>query len=569
MASLYFKGKSAVWNHHLSVPYHTLEKDDKASLKGKHDEENLIIEGDNLLALKALLPKYQGKIKCIYIDPPYNTGNENWIYNDNVNSPLIKDWVGKTVGTDDLTRHDKWLCMMTPRLKLLYELLAEDGMLFISIDENEQHSLRMLMNEIFTEKNYLNTFCWLNNLKGRQISGVGAAKTFEYVVCYAKNIENTELFEIIIEKAKSLMPSSYKGFNYETESDNGGEFVVKNELYNTNSAFNEETRPNLVFNIHYNFKTNEVKFSGIDEKIEFSDFAKISPKKNNDGKHKYHAWRWGKDKIIREVSDLKFVKAENGNVRIFTKIRGYDTTSLKDIITDITTSNGANDIKELFNAKIFDYPKPVDLIKIILSQTGDEDIILDSFAGSGTTAQAVLELNKEDGQNRKFILVQLPEKIEKGTVAYEAGYRHVAEITRDRAKKVIERDKTKTGFTYYTLGPSVDADSILSGKLPKYEEFAKYVFYLATGRNYPTTQKIREKDYFVGKLGSESIYLIYEQSLNSLKNMAVTLDWAEATNKKDSGKKIVYAPACFLDDEHLEKFNIQFVSIPYNLFEKK
>lgn len=568
MATIQFKGKSAVWNHHLSVPYHTLEKDNKMSVKGEGDDENLIIDGDNLFALKALLPKYQGRIKCIYIDPPYNTGNENWVYNDNVNSPLIKDWFGKTVGVDDLTRHDKWLCMITPRLKLLYELLSEDGLIFISIDENEQHQLRMLMNEIFAEKNYLNTFCWLNNLKGRQISGVGATKTYEYIVCYAKNAEDSELFEMIIDKAKSLMPSSYKGFNYETETDIEGEFVVKNELYNTNSAFNEETRHNLVFNIHYNFKTNEVKFSNIDDKIEFNNFVKIPPKKNNDGKHLYHAWRWSKDKIIREVSNLKFIRVGNG-IKIFTKIRGFDATTLKDIITDITTNKGASDLKELFDGKVFDYPKPVDLIKIILSQTDDEDIILDSFAGSGTTAQAVLELNKEDDKKRKFILVQLPEKISKGTPAYESGYRYISEITRDRVEKVRKQGKIKTGFTYYRLGSTIDADSLLSGKLPTYKEFGKYVYYLATGKNHPDEQKIREKDYFAGESTGESIYLIYNQKLDTLKKMAITLNWAEEIHKKDSGKKIVYAPACFLDEEHLDRYNIQFVSIPYNLFEKK
>lgn len=126
MPTLNFKGKNSIWNHHLSVPYQTLEKDKKNSLKGKNEDENLIIEGDNLVALKSLLPKYQCKIKCIYIDPPYNTGNESWVYNDKTNSPLIKEWLGKTVDKDDLTRHDKWLCMMTPRLKLLRELLSED-----------------------------------------------------------------------------------------------------------------------------------------------------------------------------------------------------------------------------------------------------------------------------------------------------------------------------------------------------------------------------------------------------------------------------------------------------------
>src|SRR3989344_7327041 len=124
MAEINFKGKNSIWSHHLSVPYQILEKDKKLSVKEKNQDENLIIEADNLIALKSLLPKYQGKIKCIYIDPPYNTGNENWIYNDKVNSAMIKDWIGKTVGQDDLTRHDKWLCMMTPRLNLLHDLLS-------------------------------------------------------------------------------------------------------------------------------------------------------------------------------------------------------------------------------------------------------------------------------------------------------------------------------------------------------------------------------------------------------------------------------------------------------------
>jgi adenine-specific DNA-methyltransferase len=145
MTSLNFKGKSAVWNHHLSVPFHTLDEDKKLSLKGENADENLIIEGDNLLALKALLPKYQGKVKCVYIDPPYNTGNEGWVYNDKVNAPVIRDWYKQTVGKDDLAKHDKWLCMITPRIKLLYELLSSDGVMFISIDDNEFAYLRVLI----------------------------------------------------------------------------------------------------------------------------------------------------------------------------------------------------------------------------------------------------------------------------------------------------------------------------------------------------------------------------------------------------------------------------------------
>ncbi|MBW7892150.1 MAG: site-specific DNA-methyltransferase [Chitinophagaceae bacterium] len=186
MPTLNFKGKTFVQNHHLAVKYHQLlpKKDlsltDKVSL---HD--NLIIQGDNLKALKALLPTYAGKIRCIYIDPPYNTGNENWVYNDNVNSPMIKEWLGKAVDVEDLTRHDKWLCMMMPRLKLLRELLSEDGAIFISIDDNEQPNLRILLDEIFGD-NFLACFVWQKKY-GPANDAKQFSETHEYIVCYAKN----------------------------------------------------------------------------------------------------------------------------------------------------------------------------------------------------------------------------------------------------------------------------------------------------------------------------------------------------------------------------------------------
>lgn len=160
MPTLQFKGKNAIWNHHLSVPYHTLESETSLDFQPEKGSGNFIVEGDNLLALKALLPQYAGKIKCIYIDPPYNTGNENWVYNDNVNSPLIQEWLGKEVGRDDLTRHDKWLCMMVPRLKLLRELLSDDGVIFVSIDDEEQHNLRLIIDEIFGLDNFISNIIW-------------------------------------------------------------------------------------------------------------------------------------------------------------------------------------------------------------------------------------------------------------------------------------------------------------------------------------------------------------------------------------------------------------------------
>lgn len=185
MPTLQFKGKNIIWNHHLSVPYHTLEEVSKLHFQPDKSNGNLIIEGDNLLALKALLPMYTGKVKVVCIDPPYNTGNEGWVYNDNANSPLIKDWLGKEVGKDDLTRHDKWLCMMTPRLKLLRELLADDGVIFINIDDSEQHSLRQLMDELFGEENFITNVIWQK--KYTQINDAEIfSENHDFILVYAK-----------------------------------------------------------------------------------------------------------------------------------------------------------------------------------------------------------------------------------------------------------------------------------------------------------------------------------------------------------------------------------------------
>ena len=440
----------------------TLRPDEKESVDFD-TTENLFIEGDNLEVLKLLQKAYFEKIKAIYIDPPYNTGSD-FVYKDDFKSP-VKGYLeqtgqitdeGQRLQTNKETNgryHSDWLSMMYPRLKLAWNLLRDDGMIFVSIDDHEVHHLRLVMDEVFGEENYINAFLWVNNLKGRQISGSGAAKTYEHVLAYAKKIENVGIFEMAVEKLKALMPASYKGFNYEAESDEGGDFVVKNELYNTNSAFNEETRPNLVFNIHYNFKTKEVKFSSINESANFPGFVKIPPKQNNDGRHKFHAWRWSKDKISNELSDLKFV--ENGEgAKIYTKIRAYLSTALKDIITDITTSNGASDLKELYDgAKYFDYPKPVDLIKIFISQMEDDGIALDFFAGSGTTAHAVMALNAEDKGTRKFVLVQLPEALDKDSEAFKAGFKTIADLAIDRIRRANKK-LAGNGFKVFKLGES-------------------------------------------------------------------------------------------------------------------
>ena len=556
MPSINFKGKNAVWNHHLSVPYQTLEKDKNLSVKGKNEDENLIIEADNLIALKSLLPKYQGRIKCIYIDPPYNTGNENWVYSDKTNSPLIKDWIGKTVGIDDLTRHDKWLCMMTPRLKLLQELLSDDGVIFSSIDDNEIHHLKALMNEIFTEANFIAELPTVMNLKGNQ-DEFGFAGTHEYTLVYAKNkTETLKLGEFEVDE---------EGLD-EWSEDEIGSWKKGANLKSTGVNAPREKRPNLFYPIYITTK-DEVLIERKNKKD-----IKILP--ITDGKKM--SWRWSKEKVLRESHDLIIVR-DGDEVSVYKKQRPslgeLPSKKPKSIFykPEYSSGNGTAELKAIFGKKIFDNPKPVDLIIDFLKIGSNKDsIILDSFAGSGTTAQSVIELNQEDSMgNRKFILIQLKEKINEDKPAYEAGFRYIHEITRERVKRVIEKDKLDVGFSYMKLGPQIDAESILSGTLPTYKEFAKYTYYLATGKTMDNDKSINEKDYYVGKVDGISIYLLYEKNKEKLQRLAVTLEWAEKIHKKDKSKKVVYAPACFLDEEYLEKFNIQFVGIPYSLFEKK
>ena len=532
MPSINFKGKNAVWNHHLSVPYQILEKDKELSVKGKNEDDNLIIEGDNLIALKSLLPKYQGKIKCIYIDPPYNTGNENWVYNDKSNSPLLKAWIGKVVDKDDLTKHEKWLCMMTPRLKLLRELLSDDGVILVSIGDNELHHLKQILDEIFGEINFLGNITWINRTKPKNMgkSQFSLQQNTEYILVYSRKKDNFNGF---------VLPETYKK-NYPVKNN---ERYCRKEEVQQRKNLGSMKRDNMVY-----------------------ELMGISPKKD-------YRWQLSLQKKEQLMREKKLVKEGNRVYEIIYKDEEENVAyePFWSHRKDTGTAESAKEYVEnlLKCDEVFENVKPVELLKQIFSFFPDDCIILDSFAGTGTTAEAVLQLNRQNNQDRKFILIQLPEKIEEDKPAYNAGYKYIHEITKERVERVIKRDKLEVGFSYMKLGPQIDAESILSGSLPTYNEFAKYVYYLATGKTMDNEELINKEDYFVGKINGEAVYLIYEKDVERLKNLAITLEWAEKIHTKDNGKKIVYAPSCFLDEEYLEKFNINFVSIPYNLFEKK
>jgi adenine-specific DNA-methyltransferase len=544
MPVLQFKGKNTIWNYHLAVPYHTLDPVEKldynlqSSSTGK-PTGNLIIEGDNLLALKALLPQYSGRIKCICIDPPYNTGEEKWVYNDNVNHPMFKAWLGQAVGKDDLTRHDKWLCMISPRLKLLYQLLHEEGALFINIEDNEYQNLKAILGEIFGEDNFVGNFIW------RKKEGGGQTKEYfvtehEYIVVYRK----TEKF---IWGDDSLGETDA---DYHFEDANGKYKTVK--LAKWGNTARKEDRPKMYF------------------PIAAPDGTKVIPyaPDGNPGR-----WRVGKARmnLLIESDLVEFKKDTKDKWAAYEKVyfeeNDIKTIKERSILYDLTnTADASRQLTELFGKKdVFDTPKPLELVKYFLSHaTQKDDIVLDSFAGSGTTMQAVMELNKEDGGNRTCIMVQMTEATQD-----EPKKNICKDITRERIKRAIDKYQYQDGFRYLKVGIAIDAETMLAGNLPAWKQLAEYVYYLCTGTHLKDKKNMDEKAGYVGGFSNAVIYLVYKKDSAALPKMAITLDLAKIIVKANPKKRIiVYAPSCFLEESFMEENQIEFVGIPYDLFKR-
>ena len=570
MPILDFKGKSVIYSHHLRVPFRSLEIDEKKSCSkksknGKKEkpslDDNLIIHGDNLHALKALVPRYAGKVKCIYIDPPYNTGNEGWKYNDKVNSPIIKEWLKQNgIGTDDLERHDKWLCMMWPRLQLLKELLSDDGVIFVSIDDNEQFRLMSIMEEIFGEENVIGTFCINSAPNGRDYGHI--AKNHEFCLLYAKEIENCKT---------SLLPDTTKKFSYK---DSKGNFNI-HPLYNSNEAFHNKNRPNLYYPF-YIYKNKPIKNLG-------KNFYEIGSEKKDNSikiypplsqKNKIQlVWRWEKKTALKQMNqDIIGYKTSNNDYRVVQKMR-TDKKLIRSIIsgTDYTSRKGTAEVEEILGGKHFVFPKPLHLIKQFIKVGSNKDsIVLDSFAGSGTTAQAVLDLNKEDGGNRKFILVECEDYADK--------------ITAERVRRVIrgvphaKEEKLKKGlggtFTYSTLGKEINIENLLMGKnLPDYKQLAEYIFYTATGNNLNKVAPANPA-WFIGESLIYRFHLVYQPDVDFLKSKESALheDLAETIkklNKESKKTNLVYAPAKYITQRELLKdYNILFCQLPYDIHKR-
>ena len=407
--------------------------------KNADTTENIYIEGDNLEVLKLLRQNYYNSIKMIYIDPPYNTGND-FVYNDifkkgNDESDKEEGYVTETgerleknTKSNNSRFHTNWLNMMYPRLKLARDLLTDDGVIFISIDDNEQANLKRLCDEIFGEENFVGLFVVNTTPNGRDYGCM--AKQHEYILFYGKNKENIEI---------KLLPEINKKFSYRDE--NGGYNI--HPLYNSNEKFTNENRPNLYYPFYlYLDKKIEDNFFEIGlEKLDNS--IEIFPPKSNKNKIQF-VWRWGKEKALENMNkEIIGYKNENNEYRIVQKMR-HSEKLIRSIISDTpyTSRKGTSEVEKLFENKIFDFPKPIklieDFLKISLNQ---KDIILDFFSGSATTAHAVMQLNSEDNGNRKYIMVQLPETTDEKSEAFKAGYKNIAEIGKERIRRAGEKIK--------------------------------------------------------------------------------------------------------------------------------
>ena len=586
MPSLNWLGKDAVLNHHLDVPFRTLELKESFNCE-IGASENKIIHGDNLEALKALLPKYEGRIKCIYIDPPYNTGNENWVYNDNVNSPKIRKWLGQVVGkeAEDLTRHDKWLCMMYPRLKLLQKLLADDGAIFISIDDNEQANLKLICDEIFGAGNFVTQFIW------QSTPGSNTGKDIKVVTEY-----------ILMYKKKAFIPNTRNIADFE-KYDLEDEYKERRGKYTTNKLDRRMTGSHYSESLNY--------------QIEMPDGTLLYPGLSID-KLKHWNWRWSKSKVAWGIEHGFIVfKNNNGNWSVYFKqycnVNNNDeliqrSLPYQNLLEDesFNSARGTADLMKILSTKAFDYPKPISLIEEILKIATDESsIILDSFAGSGTTAHAVLNLNKQDGGNRKFILIEMEDYAEKITAerirraikGYESdekrelyskeltlkdlskGQEIIDELNNVRDEYKNEFDKFETSFKnnclklagitkgrcegtggdfcYYELGPEMLLDGNLNEAQP-IEKIREYIYYTETNKPLDS-QRVEQvgHDFFLGDFDNTSYYLFYK------KTEITTLDFDFlATIKQPSERYVIYADNCVLSKDFLFEHNITFKKIP-------
>lgn len=557
MPTLNWIGKEAVVNHHLQVPFQLL-KDVPELACGEPGSGNLIVQGDNLVALKALLPYYAGQVKCIYIDPPYNTGNEGWVYNDNVNSPLIREWLGKTVGKEGetLDRHDRWLCMMYPRLALLKNFLNQDGSIWISMDDSEISLLRVLMDEIFGPERFVACNVWQKRYSRENREAIG--DVHEYILVYAMDRDRFKATRNKLALGEKQL-SVYKNPN----KDSRGQWRAV-------SLSAQGFRPNQMYEI-------------------------VSPVTG-----KQHCppegscWKVIETEYKRLLSDNRIYFGKDGNA-VPSRIQ-----FLKDIDGMVPwtwwpheevghTDEARKEIQGLFDTQTaFDTPKPTRLLERILSiATNPGDLVLDSFAGSGTTGHAVLKLNgaslaKEQlapKEGEQFDLVLSPEKAAVAApprrfILVEMEPTIARDVTAERVRRASEgyvrikgADKIALGggFRFCELGePLFDEDGKIRDAV-RFADLARHVWFTETGE--PLPQESPTDSPLLGEYRGVGIYLLYNGILGdkSANGGNVLTRAVLAQLPEFDGQKVIYCAGCLLGRDRLQAEQIIVRQTPYEV----
>lgn len=598
MSELSFKGKEFVYNHHLAVPHRPLVPDAEKSVGDVRLDGNLIIHGDNLHALKSLLPMYAGKVDCVFIDPPYNTGNEGWCYNDNVNSPMMQQWLNENpVGIEDGLRHDKWCAMMWPRLRLLYELLGEGGSIWITLDDNEIHRARAMLDGIFGEQNFVATCIWHKNYSPKP-SAKFFSEDHDYLLIYAKN--KIEWRPNLLERTED-MNARYDN----PDSDSRG--VWKPGDLSARNFYSEGTYPITC------------PSGRVIQGPPGGNYWRVRESKLKEMDKDGRIW-WGEDgnnvpSIKRFLSEVKDGRVPQ-TLWEYTEV-GHTQDAKKELLSILDFASSDD---------VFVTPKPVALLGRILDLAATEhSIVLDSFAGSGTTAHAVIAANKKDGGDRKFILVECEkyvdtltaERVRRVMGGYNFQGTQREELMRqsltfsdlkkadklldqitsienldghrfDRVEKkvkdgdlLVEGVKTITeradglggSFTYCTLGEAIDMDRMLTGEnLPSFDALGALLFHMATNEAI-NPAKVFQKDGhgYLGESAASHVWLIYQPDLDFLKSRdsALTLAKAKAlAQSKPDKRHLVFAAAKFVSQKLLddEKVPVEFAPLPWALY---
>lgn len=535
MPTLDWIGKQAVVNHHREVPYRLVHCDGELSA-GDPDAGNLLVQGDNLEALKALLPYYAGKVKCIYIDPPYNTGNEGWVYNDNVNSPEIRAWLEKVVGKEgeDLSRHDKWLCMMYPRLRLLREFLCQEGAIFISIDDNVVHFLRVLMDDIFGGGNFVTNIVWQKSYTSNQ-TAKHISDTHDHILVYAKA---RDVFEMGKVRRTEEQKATFENWDDDPRGPWKAENLSAGKFYSA------------------------------------GQFTIVGPHGDEFAPPKNRYWRMDRETYENWLADGRITFGKNGTGRPMLKKFLHE---MEDALTPNSwwsheevgsNKTASSQLKEIFpNQEVFPTPKPVSLLdRIFALSTQPDDLILDSFAGSGTTGHAVLDLNKQDGGNRRFILVEMDQAI-------------AGDVTAERLRRVINGydkggDPAKPveglggGFRFCRLGvPLFDEFGDVAGEVT-FADLAAHIFFSETGVPIPH----RAKNEFLGVFQDRAVYLLFDaahaQTPRETVGNVLTPDRLEALPPAPEGfdgVRVIYGEGCTVSAHRLKQAGAVFKQIPYQI----